>query len=151
MDFREEAVRLYQEMSLSVDDEKNLEMIEKTLRNAVKEEHSDYLQMHHAFYSEAELRKGLELRVSHLQEALLAECLGTACCDLRDPNAECFVGYRKCKGCEDRAKRALGTLIEKPDSEASKCSHSPVFSGALNASICELCGETLKRNQGGDR
>lgn len=57
------------------------------------------------------------LRVEELKKALYAECRGEAC------NAEeCYGGYRRCSGCEARAKKAFGPgwgdVIEKSKDDA---------------------------------
>jgi hypothetical protein len=72
-----------------------------------------------------ELRVAL-LQIGELKKALYDECVGSACA----PAGECYGGYRKCSGCEERAKIAYGPgwggIVEKP-----KC--EPVY-------VCNKCG-----------
>lgn len=50
----------------------------------------------------------LKAQVMRLSVALMAECQGLSCADQRDPDAPlCLGGYKKCYGCEKRAKDAL--------------------------------------------
>ena len=64
--------------------------------------------------------QALELQVDELRRALYAECRSLAC------GPECVGGgYRKCTGCDSRAKMAYGMpweeVAEKPQHEAPKC------------------------------
>lgn len=56
---------------------------------------------------EREAKEAALLRIEALKKALIAECKGEAC----NPE-DCHGGYRKCTGCETRAKKALGDLFD---------------------------------------
>lgn len=92
----------------------------------------------------------LLLQIHELKAALFAECRGIACA-----REGCFVGYRSCSGCEERAKKAHGPgwgdfVVKRKDESCENCGRpdraceehgKPI--GVSKASGPEFCGECL--------
>jgi hypothetical protein len=82
------------------------------------------------------LKKLLEMvrdRIGALKNALYAECRGIAC-----SSEECHGGYRRCTGCEVRAKAAFGPgwqeFVVNRSEGCQKCG-APV--GSLHSLYCK--------------
>lgn len=78
-----------------------------------------------------------QIRIEDLKKALYEECRGISC-----GKETCYVGYRSCTGCEERAKAAHGPGWgqEKP-----VCTHGDFQTGGPDDQPCAKCGGQYHR------